>query len=78
MLPRSPKAPEPDSGRTSAMGRTSAGSPSGPVIGASTFARASIAPAPRKAPTAARIATRKGMMRTATLKPSFAPSTNAS
>ncbi len=78
MLPKRPKAPDPDSGRTRAIGSTSAGRPTGPVIGASTLASASIAPAPRKAPTTARIATRKGMIRTATLNPSFAPSTNAS
>ena len=78
MLPRSPSAPEPEKGRTIAIGKTSGGSPKGPVTGPTTFARASIAPAPRKAPTAARMATRKGMMRMATVNPSFAPSTKAS
>src|SRR5437016_10838989 len=46
--------------------------------GFSRFVSKSIPPEPRNMPMATSMATRYGMMRTAKLKPSFAPSTNSS
>ena len=68
----------PLSGSTSTSGSRSGGKPSGVRMGASRLLSASMPPAPRNMPMATRIATREGMMRSETWKPSFAPSTNSS
>ena len=73
-----PSDPEPDRGRSNAIGRTSAGMPKRAVTGPAAATTASMPPAARNMPTATRIATRYGMMRRATSKPCFAPSTSES
>ena len=70
--------PPPLSGRVIAIGRISGGMPMGPRTGRRPLIIHSIAPDARNIPIAKRIATRYGMMRTATLNPSFAPVTNSS
>ena len=74
----SPRVPEPDSGRSRATGRTSAGRPIASVSGESARTARSSAPEARSIEMATRIATRNGMMRTAVSKPSLAPSTKLS
>ena len=73
-----PKAPLPDSGRTSAMGRTSPGMPIRRVTGLRMDISNSIAPEARNMRMATRMATRNGMMRTAMSNPCLAPSVTAS
>ena len=68
----------PLSGRVIAMGRISGGMAKGERIGRNPVMRKSIAPLARNIPIANRIATRYGMIRTATEKPSLAPSTKLS
>jgi hypothetical protein len=70
--------PEPVSGRRMAMGITSAGTPMSVVMGPRMVTKASMAPLARNIAIANRIATRYGMIRTATSNPSFAPPTNDS
>ena len=62
----------------SAIGSVSGGIPIRLVTGARTAISSSMAPLARKMPIATSIATRYGMIRIATLKPSLAPSTNTS
>ena len=70
-------APEPESGRISAIGIAAAGKPSGAVSGASSHSSAASAPEARNIAATVRIATMKGMILTATWNPSFPPSTTA-
>jgi hypothetical protein len=70
-----PRAAPPERGRTSTMGSTLAGMPMREVSGARSAARPSMAPEARSIPRATTTATSGGMTRTATWKPSFAPST---
>ena len=70
--------PLPESVRRMASGTRSAGNPVAVVNGRSALVSMSIAPEARNIPMATRIPTRKGMMRTATWKPSFAPSMKTS
>ena len=73
-----PIAPEPDSGRSIAIGRASAGIPINAVAGAIQPMSRSRLPDARNIPTATRIATRYGIIRMATWNPSRAPSTSDS
>src|SRR5215469_7760999 len=70
-----PKAPEPESGLRSAIGSASAGTPKRLVTGSRKPIKRSRAPEARSIATATRIRTRKGTMRSATSRPSRAPST---
>jgi len=75
---KSPIVALPLKGLTSTTGSKSAGNPTRFSTGASHCATIWMPPAARNIPTATRIATRYGIIRIATLKPSLAPSTNSS
>src|SRR5438034_9866665 len=73
-----PRDPEPDNGLKIPTGRASAGIPILPVRGPANRTSKSSPPDARNIPTMTRMATRFGMIRTATLNPSLAPSTSDS
>jgi hypothetical protein len=73
-----PNAPLPDSGRIRASGRTSPGIPTSEVSGESQPTIVASPPLCLSIPTAARMATRYGMIITAMPNPSLAPATKTS
>jgi hypothetical protein len=73
-----PLAPLPDNGLIIAIGNTSAGIPIRLVTGEHTLAKKSIAPEALNIPIDTSMATRKGIILTAVLNPSLAPSVKAS
>ena len=78
MSVNTPNVPLPLNGRMMAIGNSSGGKCTAFITGVSQCVSMSMPPEPRNIPMATRIATRFGMMRMMTWKPSFAPSTNSS